>query len=56
MFDVVSAPLNARSEEFAEIAKAACSVDTLGAFLRDLRGRYPEPAGAVSSAPQAGWG
>ena len=39
---------------FAAVAKAATSVDTLTAFLRDLRARYPERNGAISSAPQSG--
>ena len=53
MFDVVTAPLNARTGEFNEIAKAASSIDTLGTFLKDLRARYPETGGSLSSAPQA---
>jgi tetratricopeptide (TPR) repeat protein len=53
MFDVVTAPLNARTGEFTEIAKTVASVDTLGTFLKDLRARYPETGGALSSAPQA---
>jgi hypothetical protein len=56
MFEVVTAPLHGRGEDFAEIARAASSVDTLGAFLRDLRARFPDPAGAVSSGPQPGQG
>lgn len=54
MFEVVTSPLDARTPEFAEIAKASSSVDTLSAFLRDLRARYPDSAGAVSAAPQPG--
>lgn len=56
MFEVVTAPLNARTPEFAEIARAASSVDTLVGFLRDLRARYPDPANAVSSAQPPGRG
>jgi hypothetical protein len=52
IFEVLTAPLSARGEEFAEIAKSASSVDTLGAFLRDLRARFPEPSDTVSSARQ----
>jgi tetratricopeptide (TPR) repeat protein len=55
MFEVVTAPLNARAPEFAEIARAASSVDTLGAFLRDLRARYPDN-GAVSAGASPGSG
>jgi tetratricopeptide (TPR) repeat protein len=54
MFDVVTSPLEARTAEFAAIAKASSSVDTLTAFLRDLRARYPDPGSAVSSSPQPG--
>lgn len=53
MFDVVTAPLNARTGEFTEIAKAASSIDTLGTFLKDLRARYPDTGGAMSATPQA---
>ena len=51
MFDVVTRPLKDRSEEFGEIARAALSVDTLDAFLRDLRTRFPDSSGALSSTP-----
>ena len=50
MFAVVAAPLSGRSEDFAEIAKTASAVDTLTAFLRDLRKRYPDGGSAVSTA------
>ena len=53
MFDVVTAPLNARIGEFTEIAKTAASIDTLGTFLRDLRARYPDTSGAVSAVQEA---
>lgn len=52
MFDLVTGPLKDRSEEFGEIARAALSVDTLDAFLRDLRTRFPDSGGALSSTPQ----
>jgi tetratricopeptide (TPR) repeat protein len=55
-FEIVSAPLGSSGAEFAAIAHAATSVDTLEAFLRDIRVRYPD-AGATSpsneSAPSA---
>jgi tetratricopeptide (TPR) repeat protein len=51
LFEVLTAPLNARGEEFAQVAKSAASLDTLGAFLRDMRERYPEPGDKVSAAP-----
>ena len=53
MFDVVTAPLNARIGEFTEIAKTAASIDTLGTFLQDLRARYPDTGGAVSAVQEA---
>jgi tetratricopeptide (TPR) repeat protein len=46
-FDVVTAPIGTSGAEFQDIAKKVASVDTLDAFLRDLRARYPE-ASAVS--------
>jgi tetratricopeptide (TPR) repeat protein len=48
-FEVVSSPLGSSGQEFAAIAHAAASVDTLEAFLRDMRARYPD-AGAMSPA------
>jgi Arc/MetJ-type ribon-helix-helix transcriptional regulator len=59
-FDVVTAPTGTNGVEFQDIAKKIASVDTLDAFLRDLRTRYPDssvvPSGgltgeAASSAP-----
>jgi predicted negative regulator of RcsB-dependent stress response len=48
-FDVVSAPLGSSGQEFAAIAHAAASADTLEGFLRDMRARYPD-AGVMSPA------
>ena len=48
-FQVVSSPLSTNSSEFREVAKAIAATDTLDAFLRDMRARYPE-TGAL--APQ----
>jgi hypothetical protein len=45
-FEVVTTPFAATGSEFRSIAKAAVSADTLEQFLRDLRARYPEAAGA----------
>jgi hypothetical protein len=55
MFDVVTAPLNARRDEFREVAKTVSAADTLGAFLRDLHARYPDKSAAVSgdTAPRS---
>ena len=41
-FDVVSAPIGTSAAEFQEIAKKVASADTLEAFLRDMRARYPD--------------
>ena len=54
-FDVVTAPIGTSGAEFQDIAKKVASVDTLDAFLRDLRARYPE-ASAVSPAGTPGDG
>jgi tetratricopeptide (TPR) repeat protein len=60
-FDIVTAPTGTNGVEFQDIAKKIASVDTLDAFLRDLRARYPDssvvPSGgaageAASSAPE----
>ena len=41
-FEVISAPIVSNAAEFREIVRAVGAVDTLDAFLRDLRTRYPE--------------
>jgi len=46
-FDVVSAPLGTSGDQFATIAHAAASADTLETFLRDMKARYPD-ASAIS--------
>jgi hypothetical protein len=51
LFEVLMAPLGARGDEFAEVARSASSIETMGTFLRELRERYPDPADKVSSAP-----
>ena len=51
-FEVVTAPIEAAGTEFTEIARSIAAVDTLEAFLRDLRARYPE-TGAAPSAQRA---
>jgi tetratricopeptide (TPR) repeat protein len=60
-FEVVSTPLGSSGGEFREIAKMVAAVDTLDAFLRDMRARFPEigtltataPAGAPAAAKSA---
>ena len=46
-FDVVSAPVGTSGAEFQSIAKKVTGVDSLEAFLRDMRTRYPDSS-AVS--------
>jgi len=57
-FEVVTAPIGAVGTEFAAIVRSLAAVDTLEAFLRDLRARYPEtgamPAGRQATQPPAG--
>ena len=48
-FDVVSAPVGSASAEFQDIAKKVAGVDSLEAFLRDMRTRYPDSS-AISQA------
>jgi len=55
-FEIVSAPIGTSGADFQTVAKKVASVDTLDAFLRDLRTRYPEssaisPGGAAGNAP-----
>ena len=51
-FEVITAPIEAQGTEFTKIARSIAAVDTLEAFLRDLRARYPE-TGAAPSAQRA---
>jgi hypothetical protein len=51
-FDVVTAPIEANGSEFRELARSIASIDTLDAFLRDLRTRYPETAAASPGEPR----
>jgi tetratricopeptide (TPR) repeat protein len=48
-FEVATSPFAASGAEFKSIAKSAVSADTLEQFLRDLRTRYPDTAGAPST-------
>jgi hypothetical protein len=41
-FDVVSAPIGASSNEFQTVARMVSGIDTLDAFLSDMRKRYPD--------------
>jgi hypothetical protein len=46
-FDVVTGGLGASSPEFREVARIVASGDTLSAFLRELKARYPEMHGVL---------
>ena len=50
-FEVVTAPVGSSAAEFRDIARAIASIDTLDAFLRDLRARYPD-TGAMPAGQQ----
>jgi hypothetical protein len=55
-FEIVSAPIGTSGAEFKNVAEKVAGVDTLDAFLRDLRARYPEssaisPGGGAGDAP-----
>jgi tetratricopeptide (TPR) repeat protein len=52
-FDVITAPVERSGSEFGDIAKAIAAVDTLTAFLRDLRTRYPESGTVAAPLPPA---
>jgi len=52
-FDVVSAPVGTAGADFQEIAKKIASVNSLDAFLRDMRTRYPDSAPISSGANKA---
>jgi hypothetical protein len=43
-FDVVTAPIGISNSEFQNVAKAIAGVNTLNAFLREMRQRYPDTA------------
>ena len=49
VFDIVSSPIGSSGDQFASIAHAATSIETLEGFLRDLKARYPESASASPS-------
>jgi tetratricopeptide (TPR) repeat protein len=51
-FEVLTSAEGANSAEFREIARAVAAADTLEAFLRDMRARYPD-TGSFGPAPAA---
>jgi tetratricopeptide (TPR) repeat protein len=61
VFERVSTPLGSSGDQFAAIAHAATSIDTLDGFLREMRARYPDsgatsPAAPMTSAPTSSAG
>src|SRR6185295_18290191 len=46
-FEVVTAPLNAKAPEFGDVAKVVAAADTLDAFLREIKTKYPVMTGPV---------
>ncbi|TMJ04363.1 MAG: tetratricopeptide repeat protein [Alphaproteobacteria bacterium] len=52
-FEVVTSPLHAKPPEFGDVAKVVAAADTLDAFLRDIRAKYPETTGPVPGASPA---
>src|SRR5579885_1143517 len=41
-FEVVSSPIGTGSSEFKDVARTVSGIDTLNAFLQDMRQRYPD--------------
>jgi tetratricopeptide (TPR) repeat protein len=56
-FEVITAPVAARGNEFREVVKTVAAIDTLEGFLSDMRKSYPEtgplPPNKASPAPAA---
>ncbi len=50
-FAVVTAPFSSNAPEFGEVAKMVAGADTLDAFLRDIRARFPDTTGPAAIAP-----
>jgi hypothetical protein len=56
-FEVVTAPFNSNAAEFADIARVIAAADTLDAFLRDIRAKFPDvtaPPSTQAPAPERG--
>ncbi len=51
-FDVVSAPIGTSNAEFRSVSTRIASLDTLDAFLNDMRKRYPD-SNAISAQGEA---
>jgi tetratricopeptide (TPR) repeat protein len=52
-FDVVSAPIGTANGEFQSVARRVAAINTLDAFLRDMRERYPETGAASTEVKDA---
>jgi hypothetical protein len=52
-FDIVSAPIGTGAAEFKDVAQKVASIDSLDAFLRDMRKRYPDSPGASQDGAAA---
>ncbi len=50
-FDVVTTPFNTGTPEFGDVAKVVAAADTLEAFLRDIKAKFPEMTAPAASAP-----
>ncbi|MGH6788426.1 MAG: tetratricopeptide repeat protein [Pseudolabrys sp.] len=50
-FDVVSAPIGTSGDEFRAVARKIAGLDTLNAFLTDMRKRYPDASALSPGAP-----
>ena len=50
-FDLVTAPIEARGVEYREVAKSIADRDTLDAFLKNYRERYPTETPGAASGP-----
>jgi hypothetical protein len=51
-FDVVTEPFNTNAPEFADIARVIAATDTLEAFLRDIRAKFPDTTGPAPAKPE----
>jgi hypothetical protein len=53
-FQVLTSTDQSDSQEFRDIARSVAAVDTLEAFLRDMRARYPETGAFTPGAAAFG--
>jgi hypothetical protein len=47
-FEIVSTPVGTNGADFKDVAKSVASVDTLNAFLADMKARYPDSSATSS--------